>query len=53
MLEENMRKAMNTLKSREALPNCDSRREDVGVGRGGREIKLHYETLYIKTVESN
>lgn len=35
MLEENMRKAMNTLKSREALPNCDSRREDVGVGRGG------------------
>lgn len=52
MLEENMRKAVNTLKSREALPNCDSRREDVGAGGGG-EIKLHYETLYIKTVESN
>lgn len=35
MLEENMRKAVNTLKSREALPNCDSRREDVGAQGGG------------------
>lgn len=52
MLEENMRKAVNTLRVGKLFQTVTQEERMSGRG-GGVESKLHYETLYIKTVESN